>query len=82
MILVARRQPNHTIGASVPAFAGSLASPQDRASDAAQGTRFICFHAAACSRSHRLNRIQQISANFRPTATRAICRLERLRTRS
>ena len=82
MILVARRQPNHNNGASGPAFAGPLASPWDRASDAADGTRGLFTYAAACARCHRRNRIQLISASFRATATRAMCRLERFRTRS
>ena len=41
MILVERRQPNHNIGASGPAFAGPFASHPDRASNAAKGTRIL-----------------------------------------
>jgi hypothetical protein len=82
MILFARRQPNHNIGASGLAFARPLASPLDRASNAAMGTRIFPLYAAARSRCQRRSRIQQISANFRATATRAMCRLERFRTRS
>ena len=81
MILVERRQPNHNIGAFGRAFAGPLASPRDRASDAALGTR-IFLYAAARSRCQRRSRIQHISASFLATATRAMCRLDRFRTRS
>ena len=44
---------------------------------------FSLFYAAfsACSRCHRRNRFQQISANLRADATRAIFALERFRTR-
>jgi len=82
MILVERRQPNHNNGASGPFSRAARQSPRSGLERRQGHTSLLLLYAAARSRCQRRSRIQQISASFRATATRAMGRLERFRTRS